>query len=107
MTIRGKFSSVHPDPKQNGIVRVEVGDEGLEFITKNDVDLTTEVKKRKQEALKEKMKGNAAYKKQDFCAAIHHYEIVLELDTEDLVYWSNLAAVMFQTEAFKEVNMVT
>ena len=106
-TIRGKFSSVHPDLEQKGIVRVEVGDEGLEFITKNDVDLTIEVNKRKQEAMKEKMKGNAAYEKQDFATAIHHYEIALELDTNDMVYWSNLAAIMFQIEAFKEVNMVT
>ena len=87
--------------------RAEGNCQGLEFITKNGVDLTIEVNKRKQEAMKEKMKGNAAYKKQDFCSAIHHYEIALELDTNDMVYWSNLAAIMFQIEAFKEVNMVT
>ena len=30
-TIRGKFSSVHPDLEAEGITRVEVGEEGLHF----------------------------------------------------------------------------
>ena len=32
-TIRGKFSSVHPDLVKEGITRVEVGEEGLHFIS--------------------------------------------------------------------------
>ena len=32
-TIRGKFSSVHPDLAAKGIVKVEVGEEGLYFIS--------------------------------------------------------------------------
>ena len=32
-TIRGKFSSVHPDLAAEGITRVEVGEEGLHFVT--------------------------------------------------------------------------
>ena len=32
-TIRGKFSSVHPDMAAEGITRVEVGEEGLHFIS--------------------------------------------------------------------------
>ena len=35
-TIRGKFSSVHPDLAAVGITRVEVGEGGLHFITKNE-----------------------------------------------------------------------
>ena len=31
-TLRGKFSSVHPELEREGIVRVEVGEEGLHFI---------------------------------------------------------------------------
>ena len=31
-TIRGKFNSVHPDLATEGITRVEVGEEGLQFI---------------------------------------------------------------------------
>ena len=32
-TIRGKFSSIHPDLAAEGITRVEVEEEGLHFIT--------------------------------------------------------------------------
>ena len=31
-TLRGKFSSVHPELRRQGIIRVEVGKEGLHFI---------------------------------------------------------------------------
>ena len=34
--IRGKFSSVHPDLAAEGITRVEVGEEGLHFITSTE-----------------------------------------------------------------------
>ena len=35
-TLRGKFSSVHPDLMKEGITRVEVGEEGLLFITNQE-----------------------------------------------------------------------
>ena len=38
-TIRGKFSSVHPDLTAVGITRVEVGERGLHFIRDNDPGL--------------------------------------------------------------------
>ena len=31
-TLRGQFSSIHPELRQEGIIRVEVGKEGLHFI---------------------------------------------------------------------------
>ena len=31
-TLRGKFSSIHPELRKEGIIRVEVGKEGLHFI---------------------------------------------------------------------------
>ena len=31
-TLRGKFSSIHPELRREGIIRVEVGKEGLRFI---------------------------------------------------------------------------
>ena len=31
-TLRGKFSSVHPELRRKGIIKVEVGEEGLRFI---------------------------------------------------------------------------
>ena len=30
--LRGKFSSVHPELRRKGIMKVEVGDEGLHFL---------------------------------------------------------------------------
>ena len=38
-TIRGKFSSVHPDLAAEGIIKVEVGEEGLFFIKNRDAGL--------------------------------------------------------------------
>merc|ERR1712226_1531463 len=35
-TIRGKFSSVHPDLAAEGVTRVEVGEEGLHFISERE-----------------------------------------------------------------------
>ena len=35
-TIRGEFSSVHPDLAAEGITRVEVGEEGLHFIKQRE-----------------------------------------------------------------------
>ena len=32
VTLRGKFSSVHPELRREGIIKVEVGEEGLHFI---------------------------------------------------------------------------
>ena len=38
-TLRGKFSSIHPDLAAEGITRVEVGEEGLHFITTTEAGL--------------------------------------------------------------------
>ena len=38
-TIRGKFSSIHPELRREGIIRVEVGKEGLHFIRDSGVCL--------------------------------------------------------------------
>ena len=32
ITLRGKFSSVHPELRQEGIVRVDIGEMGLHFV---------------------------------------------------------------------------
>ena len=39
-TIRGKFTSVHPDLAAEGITRVEVGEKGLHFISNNLTGMT-------------------------------------------------------------------
>ena len=40
-TIRGKFSSIHPDLAAEGITKVEVKEEGLNFITNNEPGFKT------------------------------------------------------------------
>ena len=43
-TIRGKFSSVHPDLSAIGIIRVEVGEKGLHFITQKETGISWNTK---------------------------------------------------------------
>ena len=48
------------------------------------------------QALEEKEKGNAAYKKKDFTTAIEHYDKAIELDPINIVFRNNKAAVFFE-----------
>ena len=79
---------------------IEVGDHGLEFIRKN-----IESPAESNDLMKQKINefGKAAYMKKDFPKAITIYEKVMEMDTEDVTYWGNLSAVMFELKAWKEV----
>ena len=45
-TLRGKFSSVHPDLAAEGITRVEVGEEGLHFFAKKGKRIRIQTKTR-------------------------------------------------------------
>lgn len=51
-------------------------------------------------ALDEKEKGNVAYKKKNFAAALEHYNKAVELDPTDMTYLTNLAAVYFEQKDF-------
>ena len=99
-TIRNKFASINDDLKVEGITHIEVGDHGLEFIRKN-----IESPAESNDLMKQKINefGKAAYMKKDFPKAITIYEKVMEMDTEDVTYWGNLSAVMFELKAWKEV----
>ncbi|GFS31577.1 stress-inducible protein [Actinidia rufa] len=55
-----------------------------------------EARDRKKEAHKEKEKGNAAYKKKDFEAAIQHYTKAIELDDKDISLLTNRATVYLE-----------
>ncbi|GFS35515.1 stress-inducible protein [Actinidia rufa] len=59
-----------------------------------DMDVPKE--ERKKEAHKEKEKGNAAYKKKDFEAAIQHYAKAIELDDKDISFLTNRAFVYLE-----------
>ncbi|XP_057375057.1 stress-induced-phosphoprotein 1-like isoform X2 [Daphnia carinata] len=54
----------------------------------------------KKMALSEKEKGNAAYKKKNFVAALEHYNKAVELDPTDMTYITNLAAVHFEQKDY-------
>lgn len=43
------------------------------------------------QALEAKEKGNAAYKKKDFAAALEHYEKATQLDPTNITFYSNRA----------------
>ncbi|GFZ07060.1 pleckstrin homology (PH) and lipid-binding START domains-containing protein [Actinidia rufa] len=63
-----------------------------------------EARERKKEAHKEKKKGNAAYKKKDFEAAIQHYAKAIELDDKDISFLTNRVVV---PEEFRRVRART
>ena len=48
----------------------------------------------------EKEKGNAAYKKKNFEAALEHYNKASQLDSTDMTYLTNIAAVYFEQKEF-------
>ncbi|XVE65023.1 hypothetical protein DITRI_Ditri07aG0148400 [Diplodiscus trichospermus] len=61
-----------------------------------------EKKEKKDQALKEKDAGNAAYKKKDFETAIQHYTKAMELDDEDISYITNRAAVYLEMGKYED-----
>ncbi|XP_067680226.1 stress-induced-phosphoprotein 1-like [Haliotis asinina] len=63
-----------------------------------DKSLSSEQK----QALEEKEKGNAAYKKKDFVAALEHYQKAAELDPSNITILTNRAAVYFEQAKYDE-----
>merc|ERR1712137_427282 len=55
-----------------------------------------------KEALAEKEKGNAAYKKRDFDAAIAHYDKAFELNPKEMSFLTNRAAVHLEAGRFDQ-----
>ena len=49
------------------------------------------------QALGEKDKGNAAYKKKDFTAALEHYDRAIELDPDNITFLTNKAGESIHT----------
>ena len=60
-----------------------------------------------EEAGRANERGNAAFAVKDFPKAIDCYEKALGWDPRKMIYWSNLAAVMMEIKAFKEVRIIT
>jgi len=57
----------------------------------------------KQLALAHKAKGNAAYKKRDFDAALKHYDDAIAADPSDVTYRNNKCAVHFEKKDYDAV----
>jgi len=56
----------------------------------------------KEDAMREKELGNGAYKKKDFQTAIQHYSKAIELDTAEMTFHNNLAAVYFEMKEYDQ-----
>ncbi|KAL0121072.1 hypothetical protein PUN28_008653 [Cardiocondyla obscurior] len=54
----------------------------------------------KRKALEEKTLGNEAYKKRSFEEALEHYNKAVELDSTEIVYLLNIAAVYFEQKEY-------
>uniref|UniRef100_A0A914DXS5 Stress-induced-phosphoprotein 1 n=1 Tax=Acrobeloides nanus TaxID=290746 RepID=A0A914DXS5_9BILA len=53
-------------------------------------------------ALQEKNLGNEAYKRKDFPTAHRHYDKAIELDPNNITYYSNKAAVFFEETKYED-----
>lgn len=56
----------------------------------------------KRKALEEKKLGNEAYKKKNFEEALKHYNKAVELDSTEIVYLLNIAAVYFEQKEYEK-----
>lgn len=56
----------------------------------------------KKEALKEKELGNQAYRKKNFLTAISHYDKAIQLDSTELTFHNNKAAVYFEMKDYSK-----
>jgi len=54
----------------------------------------------KEEALKAKEAGNTAYKRKAFESAINNYKKAIELDKEEITFYSNLGAVYYEQKEY-------
>jgi len=61
-----------------------------------------ELDPKEKEALAEKDKGNAAYKKRDFDAAIAHYDKAFELNPKEMSFLTNRAAVHLEAGRYEQ-----
>ncbi|KAJ2845769.1 Hsp90 cochaperone, partial [Coemansia brasiliensis] len=69
------------------------------------VELTAEEKEakaKKEQADEAKAKGNAAYKGRKFEEALEHYNTAIDLNSTDITYFNNKAAVYFEMGKYDE-----
>lgn len=56
----------------------------------------------KRSALDEKELGNAAYKKRDFEKALQHYHKAVELNPDEITFYLNIAAVLYEEKKYED-----
>ncbi len=61
----------------------------------------------KDQAQKLKAHGNDAYKKKDFASAVHNFQAAIELDPTEITYYTNLAAVHFETKVSYLIKLLS
>ena len=55
----------------------------------------------KEQAQSFKQQGNDAYKKKDFATAVNRFKAAIEIDHTEITFYTNLAAVHFETKVYK------
>ncbi|CAF4835372.1 unnamed protein product [Rotaria sp. Silwood1] len=55
-----------------------------------------------KQAEEQKMKGNEAYKQKDFETALNYYNKAMELDPNNMIYYTNRAAVYFEQQRWND-----
>ena len=104
-TIRGKFSSVHPDLRAAGVTRLELGSQGITFHRDPiGLDGTKDENRTSQAADWARKLGHAALEAEDYQRAVLHYEKSLNLDPDVKESWIDLATALSKTNSPREVG---
>jgi len=57
---------------------------------------------KKEQAFRSKEAGNLCYKKKSFDSAIEHYKKAIELDSQEITFYTNLGAVYFEQKEYNK-----
>ena len=105
-TIRGKFNSVHPDLRAQGITRLEVGEDGIFFHRDGWQETGNKVWDTKQVAALARRLGNVAFNDKNFSLALRYHEKSANIDPESMEAWTSLTTTLSETNALREVRHI-
>ena len=106
-TIRGKFNSVHPDLRAQGIVKVEVGEKGFIFhkdgwLDTGDQD-TGDIGQAEVAGWVRNL-GIAAFNAKDYRRALTYFEKSCNMLPESMEAWTSLGSALSEINALIEVK---